>query len=108
MFTDTIEEIAARLLVDEETTHTPVSEVNLGTLEATHADDVIVISFAGHGSPDGSQVLFDTDTTDLPGTALPMRALADAFKSTKARTILCILDCCFSEQAPARVFETEA
>ena len=108
LFTDTIEELAARLLVDEEATHAAVSEVILGTLEAAQEDDVIVISFAGHGSPDGSLVLFDTDATDLPGTALPMRALADAFKSTKARTILCILDCCFGGQAPARVFETEA
>ena len=108
LFTDTIEELAARLLVDEEATHTAVSEAILGTLEAAQEDDVIVIGFAGHGSPDGSLVLFDTDATDLPGTTLPMTALADAFKSTKARTVLCILDCCFSGQAPARVFETEA
>ncbi len=108
LFTDTIEELAARLLVDEQATYTAVSEVILGTLEAAQEDDVLIISFAGHGSPDGSLVLFDTDSTDLPGTALPMRALADAFKNTKARTILCILDCCFSGQAPARVFEADA
>ena len=58
LFTDTIEELAARLLVDEEATHTAVSEVILGTLEAAQENDVIVISFAGHGSPDGSLVLF--------------------------------------------------
>ena len=108
LFTDTIAELATRLLVDEEATHTAVSAAILGTLVAAQEDDEIVISFAGHGSPDGSLVLFDTDATDLPGTALPMKALADAFKSTKARTILCILDCCFSGQAPARVFATEA
>ena len=108
LFTDTIEELAARRLVDEEATHTAVSEAILGTLEDAQEDDVIVISFAGHGSPDGSLVLFDTDPTDLQGTALRMTALADAFKSTWARTVLCILDCCFSGQAPARVFETES
>jgi len=48
--------------------------------------------------PDGSLVLFDTSTTDLAGTALSMADLADAFKATKARAVLCILDCCFSEQ----------
>ena len=37
-----------------------------------------------------------------------MAALADAFKKTKARAVLCILDCCFSGQAPARVLEVEA
>ena len=66
------------------------------------------MGFAGHGSPDGSLVLFDTDTADLVHTALPMAALAEAFKRTKARAVLCILDCCFSGQAPARVLETEA
>ena len=108
LFTDTIEGLAARLLVDEEATHISVSEAILGTLEAAQEDDVIVISFAGHGAPDGSLILYDTDATDLPGTALPMSTVADYFKSTKARTVLCILDCCFSGQAPARVFETEA
>ena len=108
LFTDTIEGLAARRLVDEEATHREVSDAILGTLDGAHEDDVIVITFAGHGSPDGRLVLSDTDATDLPGTALPMTALADAFRGTRARTVLCVLDCCFSGQAPARVFETEA
>ena len=37
-----------------------------------------------------------------------MAGLADAFKATRARAVLCILDCCFSGQAPARVLETAA
>ena len=108
LFTDTIEGLAARRLVDEEATQSDVSDAILGTLEGAHEDDVIVITFAGHGSPDGRLVLSDTDATDLPSTALPMTALADAFRGTRARTVLCVLDCCFSGQAPARVFETEA
>ena len=108
LFTDTIEGLAARRLVDEEATHSEVSDAILGTMEGAQEDDVIVITFAGHGSPDGRLLLSDTDATNLPGTALPMTALADAFKGTGARTVLCILDCCFSGQAPARVFETEA
>jgi helicase len=66
---------------------------------------VIVISFAGHGSPDGNLVVFDTDPANLAGTAVSMADLAEAFKATKARAVLCILDCCFSGQAPARVLE---
>lgn len=53
-------------------------------------------------------VLFDTNSADLAGTALSMTALANAFKATKARAVLCILDCCFSGQAPARVLDTIA
>lgn len=102
LFTDTIEGQAARRLVDEEATHSEVSDAILGTLEDAQADDVIVITFAGHGSPDGRLMLSDTNATDLPGTAVPMTALADAFKGTRARTVLCVLECCFSGKTPAR------
>lgn len=108
LFTDTVEGLSARLLVDEAATHTEVTRAILGTLSAAQAGDVVVITFAGHGSPDGNLVLFDTDRANLAGTALPMAGLADAFKATKARAVLCILDCCFSGQAPARVLETVA
>ena len=106
LFTDTIEELAARLLVDEAATFDEVSDAILGIMSTAKHDDVIVVSFAGHGSPDGSLVLFDTDVADLSGTTLPMARLAHAFRATNARAVLCILDCCFSGQAPARVLET--
>lgn len=83
--------------------HTPS-----GTLSVAGPDDVVVITFAGHGSPDGNLVLFDTNAADLTSTGLSMARLADAFKTTKARAVLCVLDCCFSGQAPARVLETAA
>ncbi|WP_024521132.1 hypothetical protein [Bradyrhizobium sp. Tv2a-2] len=34
--------------------------------------------------------------------------MAEAFRTTKAKVVLCILDCCFSGNAPARVLETAA
>ena len=106
LFSDTFPNLAARILVDEDATHTAVSEAILGSLRTAQHDDVLIISFAGHGSPDGSLVLFDTDAAELPSTTLSMTALAHAFQGTTARALLCILDCCFSGQAPARVFET--
>jgi helicase len=108
LFTDTIEGLSARLLLDESATHSEVTQGILGVLAGAQQDDVIVISFAGHGSPDGSLVVFDTASSNLSGTAVPMADLADSFKATKARAVLCILDCCFSGQAPARVLETAA
>jgi len=108
LFTDTVPDLAARLLLDEAATHADVSETVLGTLANAVADDVVVLSFAGHGSPDGNLVLYDTDPANLSATTISMAALADAFKSTKARAVLCILDCCFSGQAPARVLEIAA
>lgn len=108
LFTDTFDGLSAHLLVDGAATSAQVSGAVLGTLAAASSDDVVVISFAGHGSPDGNLVLFDTNPSDLAGTGLSMACLADAFKATKARAVLCILDCCFSGQAPARVLETAA
>jgi hypothetical protein len=38
-------------------------------------------------------------------TSLSMTELAERFRSSKARAVLCILDCCFSGAAPARVLD---
>lgn len=108
LFTDTIETLSARLLLDETATYAAITDAILGLLKSAMPDDVIVISFAGHGSPDGNLVAYDTSHANLAGTAVSMADLAEAFKATKARAVLCILDCCFSGQAPARVLETTA
>ncbi|KMO19680.1 DEAD/DEAH box helicase [Methylobacterium indicum] len=108
LFTDTVENLSAQLLVDETATHTDVAQSIQSALSAATEDDVVIISFAGHGSPDGNLILHDTVSSNLPGTALPMVGLAEQFATTKARVVLCILDCCFSGQAPARVLETSA
>ena len=82
--------------------------VSFGPAIVSERGDVVIVSFAGHGSADGRLVFHDTDAANLSDTALSMTVLADAFKSTKARAVLCLLDCCFSGHAPARVLETEA
>ena len=108
LFTDTFSTMAGQLLVDETATHADVRQALLELLSAATADDVVVITFAGHGSADGRLVLFDTSVADLAQTTLSMTDLADAFKATNARAVRCILDCCFSGQAPARVLEVGA
>lgn len=105
LFVDTIPDLTGRLLIDKDATHAAVRTAALDTLTTAGSDDVVIITFAGHGSPDGRLVLFDTVAARLDTTALSMTELAEAFKATKARAVLCILDCCFSGQAPARVLE---
>ena len=90
-------------MVDETATYAEVSRCILVTLSTGEEGDVLVISFAGHGSPDGYLVLFDTDAANLSSTALPMPMLVELFRTTKARAVLFILDCCVSGQAPVRV-----
>ena len=65
LFTDTVEDLTGRLLVDEAATHAEVIQAVLGTFAAAQNDDVIVITFAGHGSPDGNFILYDTDPAKL-------------------------------------------
>ncbi|WP_230646756.1 DEAD/DEAH box helicase [Bradyrhizobium sp. Leaf401] len=108
LFADSVPGLASRLLVDEQATLSEVRDAVVGTLNGAGADDIVVLSFAGHGSPDGNLVLYDTEPSDLAGTALSMTVLAEAFRTTKAKVVLCILDCCFSGHAPARVLETAA
>lgn len=108
LFSDTISGLAPRLLLDQDATHAEITRAVLGALDTATPDDVVVVTFAGHGSPDGRLVAFDTELSDLAATGVAMSALADAFKATKARAVLCILDCCFSGQAPARVIEIAA
>ncbi|KGC90820.1 DEAD/DEAH box helicase family protein [Burkholderia pseudomallei] len=108
LFTDTLPNLSARLLIDEEATKQTVSQTILQTLANAEEDDVVIISFAGHGTPDGCLAFYDTQRTDLAATTLPMADLADAFKATKARAVLFILDSCFSGHAPARVLEVDA
>lgn len=108
LFTDTLPDMSARLLIDEQATRNAVADALLRTLADATTDDVVIISFAGHGSPDGCLAFYDTQCADLTGTTLPMTVLADAFKSSKARVVLFILDSCFSGHAPARVLEVDA
>ena len=66
---------------------------------------MVVISFAGHGTEAHQIVAYDTDRDVVGSSTLPMEELATKFRSSAARAILCIIDCCFSGAAPARVLE---
>ncbi|GAB3515852.1 DEAD/DEAH box helicase [Emticicia fontis] len=108
LFTDSLSGLSARLLTDQNATYSKVQQAIIGTLETATNEDIIILSFAGHGSPDGSLVMYDTLVSNLAGTTIPMVTIAEAFKKTQAKVVLFILDCCFSGHAPARVLEINA
>ncbi|MGT2453880.1 DEAD/DEAH box helicase [Cupriavidus basilensis] len=93
------------LLVDADATLDGVNRLLGDTLDAATEDDVVFLSFAGHGTPDHRLVLADTQMADLPGTTLGMDSLAVRFKASRARAVVLLLDCCFSGGAPARVLD---
>lgn len=105
LFSDTIPDMKSRLLVDGEAT---VDKVRLAfdeTLGGAGPEDIVIISFSGHGTHDHRLVAYDTKPEVLSETTIAMDDLAARFKESRAKIILCILDCCFSGSAPARVFE---
>lgn len=105
LFQDTFTDLDSQLLLDAQAT---IGEIRAGlkrVLDQATENDVVVISFAGHGTKAHQIVAYDTDREDVGSTTLPMDELSKKFRESKARAILCIVDCCFSGAMPARVLE---
>jgi replicative superfamily II helicase len=105
LFSDTLQDVDATLLVDEEATKAAINYAMDVALGDAGMDDVAIFCFSGHGTHDHRLVSYDTDCNALAVTTISMDDLAERFKKSKARAILCILDCCFSGGAPAKVLE---
>lgn len=104
LFSDTFPDLQADLLLDERASALAIRESVAKTLGDAGTDDVAIVSFSGHGTRSHRLVPHDADRTALDTTTIPMEFLADSFKRSKAKAIICILDCCFSGGAPAKVF----
>jgi replicative superfamily II helicase len=91
------------LLTDDQATTARLRQSLAGLQDAATEDDVVVISFSGHGSDTHELVTFDTDLDDLPGTTLPLSELTDLVSGIPAKHLLIVLDCCFSGGAGAKV-----
>ena len=105
LFSDTVPTMAATLLVDAEATSAAIRGALDEVLAAATEEDTVIVSFAGHGSPDFHLVVHDTVASDIPATGIPMSEIAERFRASRARAILFVLDCCFSGHTPGRVLE---
>lgn len=105
LFSDTIPEMDAGLLVNADANVHSIRQALQETLENATSDDTVILFFSGHGTHDHRLTAHDTSRGDLENTTVPMQELADLFKRSSAKSILCILDCCFSGGAPAKVLE---
>lgn len=106
LFSDTIPEIDTQILTDAEADVLSIRNAISETLKNATSDDEVILFFSGHGSQDHRLAAYDTQLDDLVNSTVPMQELADLFKESKAKSIICILDCCFSGGAPAKVLET--
>ena len=105
VLTDSIPGLNASLIIDEEATLEAVTGALEETLGKATEDDIVFLSFAGHGTPDHRLVVTNSQMDDLLSTTLDMASLARQFRTSRARAVLLFLDCCFSGGAPARVLD---
>lgn len=105
LLSDSIAELRPQLITNEDATISNLRDVLNGTLGEAAPDDVVILGFAGHGTPDHRLVLHDTSVEDLPNSSLGMDELAQRFRDSRARAVILLLDCCFSGGAPARVID---
>lgn len=93
------------LLRDEEATAASIRTA-LTALQTSEPDDVVVISYSGHGTSTHELVTHDADLDDLAGSCLPLDELTDQISQIPARQLICVLDCCFSGGAGAKVLNS--
>jgi helicase len=106
LFQDSLPDQALTLLTDDEATLAGMREALQGLARNATGDDTVVITYAGHGSDNHYLLTYDANIEDLAGTSLGLDELADLISAIPARTMLCVLDCCFSGGMGARVFST--
>lgn len=105
LFSDTLLDIDATLILNENATTETIREIFNKTLNIAEPEDTIIISFSGHGTHDHRLVTHNTEINNLENSTISVEEIASYFKTSSAKAILFILDCCFSGGAPARVLE---
>ncbi len=98
---------STKILVGGDATQDAIREQFEG-LAGCAPDDTVVASFSGHGTKTHQLVTYDTDTLDLEHTAVSLEMFSTWIARIPAKRLICILDCCFSGGAGARVLEVEA
>jgi helicase len=94
LFTDTLGG-DSKLLVDQEATRL-IIEMEFDKLTNCNEDDIVIISFSGHGSETHELITYDADRNNLSDTCIPLKLLAEWFTKIPAKRLVCFLDCCFS------------
>ena len=103
LFRDSVADLDSQLIIDRAATAATMRSAVVETLESATKDDVVILTFATHGTRNHKIVAYDTNPADVAATTLSMSELSDSFRRCRARFVLCILDCCFGGSAPARV-----
>ena len=76
-------------------------------LAACDKDDIVVVTFSGHGTDTHELVTYDADPTNLPATCIPLDELSGWLAKIPARQVICVLDCCFSGGMGAKALQVD-
>ncbi|UZS00213.1 DEAD/DEAH box helicase [Chondrinema litorale] len=105
LFTDTLGG-NTKLLSNEDAIKNSI-EKELESLTNCNINDVVVISFSGHGSETHELVPYDYNSQDVKNTAISLESLQQWFEKIPAQTLILILDCCFSGGMGAKVLKVD-
>src|SRR5262249_6293270 len=96
---------ASKLLTNADATIASIRAALDDALTSAIDNDTIIFTFSGHGTRSQQLVTFDSSRSNLDNSTIGMDELATAFKASKPKAILCVIDCCFSGAAPAHMLD---
>ena len=94
LFADTIRGETI-VLADHEATRDKM-EAGLADLGRADPDDLVIVSFSGHGTPNHELVPVDADVDRARETMLHLDEVAARLDDVPSKNLFVILDCCFS------------
>src|ERR1035437_9358831 len=107
LFTDTHGDVVTSLLDGAATLSAMQTE--LDKLTSSAPEDLVIVSFSGHGTTDHRLVPVDADVADIEGSCLSLDDFAECLDKIPAKNLIVFLDCCFSGGfGGARVFAPTA
>ncbi|WP_158542232.1 DEAD/DEAH box helicase [Pedobacter chinensis] len=95
-----------KLFYDDSATRANI-ESAISDLSICSEDDIVIISFSGHGSPEHQLVAHDSDIFNLNESTVPFDRLAELLGKIPARQVFCFIDCCFSGGLGAKALQLD-
>ncbi len=95
------------LIVDEQATRLQIKH-SFEELQNATEEDMVVITFSGHGSETHELITYDADVINLPDTSIPLELLGEWISKIPARNLILVLDCCFSGGMDVKGLQVEA
>lgn len=93
-----------KLLTDRDANRDAI-ETEFNKLSRCNKNDIVVISFSGHGTETRELVTYDADRDNLAETCIPLDVLSEWLSRISARNLIFILDCCFSGGMGAKALQ---